>query len=128
MAVSFEGSGAELETTNSDWTNVTAVEIQPGETVVVIRAGAFARRSDNTDCATWQKTLLLRRDGSNPLAVVGSAVDIISPIKTLGAALWDFRVVVNENNTHINFDVKGAASNDVGWILFGDGLIMDYPS
>lgn len=115
----------EHETSNSSWTNVVSLEIAPGDTVAV-RVAAMARKESNGDCGFWEKRALVRRDDTDPVNLIGSVLDTVTPIKTLGAALWDFRLR-SDNDEYFYIDVKGASGSDVGWAVFGEAVILDYP-
>lgn len=115
----------EFVTDNNSWTNVIAMPIDYGDTVGV-RVMAVARKESNGDCAMWHKTVLFRRDDTDPVVQIGSLLDIVTPQKTLGAALWDFRVR-SDSDDYVYFDVKGASGANVGWYLVIDGINIDYP-
>lgn len=119
-------TGVEYTTDTNSWTNVISMPIGVGDTVGV-RVLAVARRGSNGDCAMWSKTGLFRRNDSDPVSEVGSVIDLITPQKTLGAMLWDFRVR-SDSDTYVYFDVKGASGAEVGWYLIIDGVNMDYPT
>lgn len=114
------------ETSNNSWTNIYAGPVAPGD-VVALQVSCMARKASNGDCAFWEKRALFRRDDTDPLVLIGSVLDLTNPIKTLGAALWDFRLR-SDNDDYFYIDVKGASGADVGWYVFGDGVILDYPA
>ena len=127
MSLTFNPAvNVEHTTDTNAWTNVTSYEVAPGD-ILAVRIGAIARKASNGDCAYWEKRALLRRDDTDPLALIGTVLDIISPVKTLGAALWDFRVRTDGDN-YLYVDVKGANGSDVGWLIFGDTQVLDYPA
>lgn len=115
----------EHETDTNAWTNVLTKPVNPGD-IVAVRVAAVARRESNGDCAFWEQRALFRRDDTDPVTLIGSLMNVVAPIKTLGAALWDFRLRVDEDD-YFYIDVKGASGQNVGWVIFGDGVIVDYP-
>jgi len=112
-------------TSSNSWTNIYSTPIAPGD-IVGINVTAIARKATNGDCAMWKKNALFRRDDTDPLDLIGNVLDVTNPIKTVGASLWDFRLR-SDNDEYFYIDVKGAAGADVGWVVFGEAVILDYP-
>lgn len=117
----------DYETNGSSWQTIYSSAISPGDTVAVV-ARALARKATNGDCAFWEKRALFRRDDTDPAALIGSVLDIFTPIKTLGATIggWDFRLR-SDNDEYFYVDVKGGSGVDVGWVVFGEAVVLDYP-
>lgn len=126
MAINITSNvDVEYVTNTSAWTNVYSFEITPGDTLAV-KISAIARKASNGDCGYWEKRALLRRDDTDPVNLIGAVLDVVTPIKTLGAALWDMRIR-SDGDSYFYLDVKGASGADVGWTVYGDGVSVDYP-
>lgn len=109
-----------LTTPNNTWTTALTLSV-PETCVEQMEVVVFARDPNGSDCKTWRKLVGVRRDSGNAV-VVGSVLDLVSPIGTLGAALWDVSIAASGNDLVIQ--VKGKASADVDWGVIAEGRIF----
>jgi len=124
MGVSINQIGVDQTFSTNAWSGLTAVFVE--DPLVFADVTVVARRPSTNDVAVWQLKALYRKDGSDPVQLVGSVLDTITPQKTLGALLWDTRVSLNSDD-YIYFEVKGASGSAVQWSIFG-ALTAQHPA
>lgn len=78
-----------------------------------------ARQPSTADAATWQQLLLIDKTaGATPTQ--GANINIMTPIKTLGATLWNFSVTFDTN--HVNINAIGVAGTVINWFASASGM------
>lgn len=109
----------DVTTSNATFTAAKAIEVPPGHsgggTVQVVA------HSEDGDYASWTLRFAFTRSGS---AVSILDLGVLAASKSLGAALYDARVVDGGDGTAV-VEVKGAASKNVAWsanLVFGTAI------
>lgn len=121
-----------LVTTDNSWTQVSYTELHSEldpNTTQCFEFSVMARRS-NGDCGFWRRRVMLTVDGGMDMAQIGSVVDVVTPVKTLGAALWDVRLLATDPDPptggYYQVEVRGG-SYDVAWHLEIQGKALGNP-
>lgn len=114
--VQSEDLTPDITTSNGSWTQLASYDVS-GSNTFLVKVEIVARADDGTS-AYWNLYGLIEQTGSGNLRTVGSGLlNLVSPIKDLGAFFWDVRFVVSGHN--ISVEVKGASSTSVGWMATG---------
>lgn len=107
--------GGEFTTSDTAWRTVEDLTIGDNKTTT-IRCPFLARKTNGTT-ARWERMIVVERTSGADVRVIASGlVDLVSPIKDLGAALWDVDVQTIATD-QVRVRVKGAA--DVFWTAVG---------
>lgn len=109
-----------LQTTGASWTNspIHTIAIPPDS---VSRVVYRCMASDHgAEAAEWRLEATVKRVGSGAVQFVGitSFLEALAR-KTIGAATWDVRAVLE--STAVTFDVRGGIGQTVDWLPDTDG-------
>lgn len=118
MGMGITQLGTDQYFSDNSWNYLLAVPCASNDAIVFADATIMARRPSTGDCASWQLKAFFRKDGTDPVQLVGSVISAITPQKTVGALLWDVRVTLNSDD-YVYFQCKGASGSQVDWTIYG---------
>ncbi len=85
----------------------------------------IARNSSGVS-AGWNCFFISEITNGVARSVTPNLINVLTPVKDLGALLWDVRVITT--NVGIQIQVKGGTTNDlVGWYFWGHYSGLNYP-
>jgi hypothetical protein len=114
-SISHQDLNVQVQTVNATPLNAFAYTI-PANTAVMIKARVIAR-SAGGDVGMWELMGATRR-ASSTASIVGTVLDLLSPRKDLGAALWDATIKNTGNDVYI--ELTGALVATIDWLIVVD--------
>lgn len=79
-------------------------------------------RDSSGNSAIWRKAVCVKRVLDGNVSIIGSIIDLISPQKDLGAALWNVTLVADGGNLVVK--VTGVIGSTINW--GADGKVYGY--
>jgi len=117
MSFSVSNQLWDLETSNSSWTEIQAVELNAALRTFHVRAELYAFDL-NGDAFMCDIKAMVRRGASGGVVPLFSAVyQLLNTQKTLGALTWDVRARADGN--FVRFEVRNPGGGNVFWNLDG---------
>jgi hypothetical protein len=108
-----------LSTYDNTATRILQVPMTEADISMSVDVQILARRPDTGDAKTWLERLLIDKTGGGT-PTLGALIHVMTPVGTLGAALWNFSTTFD--STHVNLNVIGAAANQVNWMASAWGM------
>jgi len=117
MSVVVTNIDADFTTNNNEMTEAAKFPVEVGE-VCELKLSVMGISADGLDAACWEKRANFYRKADGTVVFMGPIVDLFSPAKSNGAALWEVELEP-DGSGNVELHLKGADAKNVGWVFFG---------
>ena len=108
----------------------TARATVPANRTWMATVSVIARSQGGTDNAAFVRRCIIKRDGSNNTALVGSVQTLGTDIGSNGGnppAGWAVTITADDTNESLKVEVTGATSTNIRWVAKVDLVEVGYP-